>query len=139
MAVEKKPKMHTSDIGNQISSINSVIAPTPVQETDPKKDAKKDSTLVAVRLSEAEKRSLKSFFDANGITLSGGMLKCAKYVMEEVNLGNLRVSADGGIKSRRLKYYSLYLLHFKADRNCTTFLLYNNTINEVILNGKEKK
>ena len=56
MAVEKKPKMHTSDIGNQISSINSVIAPTPVQETDPKKDAKKDSTLVAVRLSEAEKR-----------------------------------------------------------------------------------
>lgn len=101
MAVEKKIKMYTSDIENQLSSINSVIAPTPIQETDSKKDAKKDSTLVAVRLSEAEKRSLKSFFDANGITLSGGMLKCAKYVMEEVNFGNLRVSADGGIKSRR--------------------------------------
>lgn len=100
MAVEKKPKP-TSNISNQLSNINASISPTPVNSVDDKKDAKKDSTLVAVRLSEAEKRSLKAFFDTNGITLSGGMLKCAKFVMEEVNLGNLRIAADGGIKTKR--------------------------------------
>lgn len=100
MAVEKKPKT-TSNISNQLNNINASISPTPVSSTEDKKDAKKDSTLVAVRLSEAEKRSLKAFFDTNGITLSGGMLKCAKFVMEEVNLGNLRIAADGGIKTKR--------------------------------------
>lgn len=99
MAVEKKAKPSTSNISLQLSSINSVIEPTPIKTEV--KEAKKESTLIAVRLSETEKRSLKSFFDSNGITLSGGMLKCAKYVMEEVNLGNLRISADGGIKTRR--------------------------------------
>lgn len=101
MAVEKKQKTSTPDIRNQIAaSVNVAVTPVVTQEED-KKDSKKDSTLVAVRLSEAEKRSLKAFFDKEGITLSGGMLKCAKYVMEEVNMGNLRISADGGIKARR--------------------------------------
>ena len=100
MPVEKKPRITTPDIRNQIaSSVN--IAATPVTADEDKKESKKDSTLVAVRLSENEKRSLKAFFDKEGITLSGGMLKCAKYVMEEVNMGNLRISADGGIKGRR--------------------------------------
>ena len=52
-------------------------------------------SLVSVRIDPVDKERLRETFEANGVTLAGGIKLASLYVLQEIESGRLRITKAG--------------------------------------------